>query len=115
MVAALADAGFTTASGRPFDVPAVRGLRRRHQLAGPVPRPPRGGDHTPLEVATRLGVAEDVVYYWLAHGQLDAHRNARGHWRVPFSADVEAACRQRVLASTRITRRVQLLAAGGAV
>lgn len=115
VVADLAAAGFTTATGRPFDVKAVRGLRRRHRLLGRLARPPRGGALTALDVAIRIGVTEDVVYDWLAHGHLDAHRDARGRWCVPFSSDVEDACRQRVLASSRITRRFQLLAPGGAV
>ena len=115
LVAALAAAGFSTATERPFDVKAVRALRRRHHLAGPLPHLPAGGDVSALNVARRLGVAKDVVYYWLAHGHLDARRDARGRWRVPFPASVEEACRQRVLASSRIKPRVQLLAPGGAV
>jgi hypothetical protein len=115
VVADLAAAGLTTATGHPFDVKAVRGLRRRHRLAGLVARPLSGGDLTALDVARRIGVTDDVVYNWLAHGHLDAHRDARGRWRVPFPPDVEDACRQRVLASSRITRRVPPQAAGGAV
>lgn len=78
VVGDLTAAGFTTATGRPFDIKAVRGLRRRQRLACLVPRPPIGGDLTALAVATRIGVTEDVV-------------------------------------SSQITRRVQPLAAGGAV
>ena len=114
LVTALAAAGFATATGRPFDVKAVRRLRRRSARVGPVPCVPGADDVTAREVATRLGVTDDVVYAWLAQGHLDADRDAHGRWRVSFSAEVEAACRQRVLASSRITPRV-LLATGGAV
>ena len=115
VIAALAAAGFTTATGRPFDRKALRGLRRRHQLPRPRPRLSAAGNVTAVDVARRLGVAKDVVYYWLTHGHLDAHRDTRGHWHVPFSAAVEEACRQRVLASSRIKPRPQPLAPGGAV
>lgn len=115
LVADLAAAGFTTATGRPFDVKTVRGLRRVHRLVLPSPRPFGSGDIAVVDVATRLGVTDDVVYYWITHDHLKARRDHRGRWCVPFSADVEEACRQRVLASSRITRRLQPLAAGGAV
>lgn len=115
LVADLAAAGFTTATGRPFDVKTVRWLRRVRRLVVRSPRPLAAGDLTVVDVATRLGVTDDVVYYWITHGHLDAHRDHRGRWCVPFSADIEEACRQRALASSRITRRFQPLAAGGAV
>jgi DNA invertase Pin-like site-specific DNA recombinase len=114
LLAALAAAGFVTATGRPFNVKTLRALRRRQGLAAS-PRPSIGGDVAAVDVASRLGVAKDVVYYWLEHGHLAGHRDTQGRWFVPFSADVEAMCRRRVLASARIKPRVQRLAPGGAV
>jgi DNA invertase Pin-like site-specific DNA recombinase len=114
LLAALAAAGFVTATGRLFDVKALRALRRRQGLAQS-PRPSIGGDVAAVDVASRLGVAKDVVYYWLEHGYLAGHQDARGRWRVCFSTEVEATCRQRMLASARIKPRVQRLAPGGAV
>jgi excisionase family DNA binding protein len=115
LVADLTAAGLTTGTGRPFNVKTVRWLRRVHRVAFPSPRSLTAGDVTAVAAAARLGVTEDVVYYWISQGHLEAHRDAHGHWCIPFSADVEAACHQRVLASARITGRVQPTAAGGAV
>jgi len=115
LVADLTAAGLTTGTGRPFDVKTVRWLRRVHRVGFSSPRSLTSGEVTAVKAAARLGVTEDVVYYWISHGHLEAHRDSHGHWCIPFSADVEAACHQRVLASSRIKCRVQPTAAGGAV
>lgn len=113
LVAALAAAGLMTGTGRPFDVAAVRWLRHVYQI-------PRASwlapdEVTAADVAASLGIADGVVYYWIAHGQLDARQDDRGRWCVRFPPDVKEACRQRVLASSRITPRTQPVAVGGAV
>jgi DNA invertase Pin-like site-specific DNA recombinase len=113
LVAALNAAGFTTTTGQPFAVKDVRALRRRLQL--PSPPSPNDGGLPATEVARRLGVAKGVVYYWLEQGHVDGHRDMCGRWRVAFSAEVEAACRQRVVASSRLKPRTERLAPGGAV
>jgi DNA invertase Pin-like site-specific DNA recombinase len=113
VVAALKTAGFTTTTGQSFTVKDVRGLRRRHQL--PPPPAPDDGRLPATDVARRLGVDKGVVYYWLEHGHVDGHQDVHGRWRVSFSADVEAACRQRTQASSRIKLRTPRLAPGGAV
>ncbi|MBI3456492.1 MAG: recombinase zinc beta ribbon domain-containing protein [Candidatus Rokubacteria bacterium] len=51
---------------------------------------------TVAQVARRLGVAESVVYHWISQGQLDARRGVGRRLCVPFSTQVEQACRQRV-------------------
>lgn len=111
VVAELTAAGFMTGTGRPFAVAAVRWLRHVYRI----PQPPGlgPGEITVADVAGNLGVAANAVYYWIAHGQLDARRNPRGRWCVPFPTDVREACRQRVLASPRIKPRTPTRAAGG--
>jgi hypothetical protein len=114
IVAALNAAGLRTGTGRPFDLTAVRWLRFVHRI--PLPPPPRAqGELTVVDVAARLGIARDAVYYWIERGQLDARRDDRGRLYVRFSADVEQACRQRVIASVHIRPRTPICAVGGAV
>jgi hypothetical protein len=112
LVDALTAAGFTTATGGAFSVKAVRALRRRYHL----PFPARPSGLPAAEVARRLGVSKGVIYYWLEQGQLRGQQDERGYWCVPFSAEVEAACRQRVAASARIhPPSTQRLSPGDAV
>jgi hypothetical protein len=115
LVAELAAAGLTTGTGRPFNVPAVRWMRYAHQI----PAAPRAllvpGELTVAQVATRLDVADDVIYHWVSCGQLVARRGAGGRLCVPFSDDVEEACRKRVRCSTRIKPRTKTAAGGGAI
>jgi DNA invertase Pin-like site-specific DNA recombinase len=113
VVAALNVAGFTTGAGRPFDVAAVRWLRYAHRI--PSPSPLAQEEVTVADVAASLGIAEGVVYYWIKHGQLDARRDHRGRWCVPFPASVKESCRQWVLASSRVKPRPLMRTAGGAV
>jgi hypothetical protein len=115
LVGELEAAGFRTGTGRPFDVPAVRWLRYAHRIPAPPGAWLAPGAVTVADVARKLGIAEDAVYYWISRGQLDAHRDRRGRLGVPFPADVEAACRQRVQDSAHLKPRTQTLAVGGAV
>src|SRR5262249_13577563 len=72
---ALAMAGFSTGTGRPFDVAAVRWLRPVYRIQVPSPLAP--GEVTVAEVAATLGITEGVVDYWIKHGQLEARQDDR--------------------------------------
>jgi transposase-like protein len=113
LVAELNAAGFRTGTQRAFDVEAVRWVRFAHQI----PSAPR---HTPEEltvtdVATRLEISANAIYYWIEQGQLQARRDHTGRLYVPFPSDVEEACRQRVRVSGHLKPRTQTCAVGGAV
>jgi DNA invertase Pin-like site-specific DNA recombinase len=110
---ALAIAGFSTGTGRPFDVAAVRWLRHVHKIHVPSPLAP--GEVTVADVAATLGITEGVVYYWIKHDQLDARQDHRGRWCIPFPVQVQETCRQWLHASTRIKHRTPDVTAGGAV
>jgi DNA invertase Pin-like site-specific DNA recombinase len=114
LVAELNAAGLTTGTGRPFDVAAVRWLRFAYRIPSP-PTTLACGEVAVADVAARLGITESAVYYWIAQGQLEARRDDRGRLCVPFSTDVEEACRQRMLMSTHIKLQTQTCTVGGAV
>jgi DNA invertase Pin-like site-specific DNA recombinase len=115
LVGELEAAGFRTGTGRPFDVAAVRWLRHAYQIPAARAAWRTLGAVTVAEVARTLGIAADAVYYWISQGHLAAHRDRSGRLGVPFSANVEAACRQRVQESAHLKPRTQTLAVGGAV
>jgi DNA invertase Pin-like site-specific DNA recombinase len=64
----------------------------------------RDDELTVTQTADRLGVSIHVVYYWLQRGYLQGHRDRAGRWCIPFTAQTEQACRQRIAASTRIPK-----------
>lgn len=76
VAAALDAAGFRTGTRRRFDVAAVRWLRYAHRI----PAAPRlaPGEVTVAGIAACLGISESAVYYWIAQGQLEAHRDHGG-------------------------------------
>lgn len=115
IAAELRVAGSLTGTSRPFDVAAVRWVRYAHDIPSPVRSPLAPGELSVREVATRLGVSQNVVYYWIGHGQLEARRTETGRCCVPFPPEVEEDCRRRVVNSVRINPRTQLALAGGAV
>lgn len=114
MVEALNAAGLKTGTGRPFDAAAVRWIRFVHRIPLP-PATRMDGELTVTEVATKLGIARDAVYYWIERGHLHARRDEQGGLYVPFPADVEDTCRQRVITSVHLKPRTPTCAAGGVV
>jgi len=93
-------AGFKTGAGHPFDMAAVRRLRRAYGIA-PV-RPLEPGELSVQHLAAHLGVGVHVIHYWLCQGWLVARRTARNRWCIPFTSGIERACRQRLTRSHRI-------------
>jgi hypothetical protein len=98
---------------RPFDEAAVRWVRFAYQVPSPPLLAPN--ELSVRDVATRLGVSEGVVYYWIERDQLAARRGPGNRLCVPFSPEIEQACRERIVRSSRIVPGTQTLAARGAV
>jgi DNA invertase Pin-like site-specific DNA recombinase len=113
LAAELNGAGLRTGAGRPFDPAAVQWLRWRYQIPSPPPFAP--GELSVHDVARRLGVSDGVVYYWIAHGQLDGRRGPGNRHHIPFPPEVEQACRERIANSVHIKPPTEIVAAGGAV
>jgi DNA invertase Pin-like site-specific DNA recombinase/transposase-like protein len=91
----------------PFGPDVEEVCRQRIAASAHLPRiddPTPAADHerTVGQVATALGISTNVVYYWIEHHQIDARHGPGGRWLITFTAEVEAACRQRVAASARI-------------
>jgi DNA invertase Pin-like site-specific DNA recombinase len=106
-------AGYCTGAGRAFDPKAVRWLRHVHHV--PAPAPFQAGELSVAEVAKRLGITANAVYYWVQHGQLAARRTPSGRWCVAFGPEVQAACRQKITDSAHLTPPTQTAPTGGAV
>ncbi|MHB8288437.1 MAG: helix-turn-helix domain-containing protein [Acidimicrobiales bacterium] len=93
-------AGYVTGVGRPFDCDAVTSLRNYHGI--PKPQLLKDGETTVAEIARRLGVDHNSVIYWINRGWLPARRGLNDQWCIPFDADIEANCRDRVARSAHI-------------
>jgi excisionase family DNA binding protein len=105
-------AGLRTGKGLPFDGHAVRHIRRaRHIPATPLPHP---GGLTVDEVAERLGISPGVIYDWISHNKLAAHRDPGNRLRIPFDPAIEQDCRERIANSSHIPQ-TKIAATGGAV
>jgi excisionase family DNA binding protein len=112
LVAILTAAGLLSGGGLPFNVVAVHWMRRAHQIPeAPLLAP---GELTVHEVAARLNVAAGVIYEWISAGRLKVRRLGR-RLCVPFSPEVEDACREWVRRSPQIKLRGQITTTGGAV
>ena len=105
-------AGLRTGKGLPFDGHAVRHIRRaRHIPATPLPHP---GGLTVDEVAERLGISPGVIYDWISHNKLAAHRDPGNRLRISFNPAIEQDCRERIANSSHIPQ-TKIAATGGAV
>ena len=89
--------GLATGHGRPFDVKAVQWIRHAYNI--PAPAPYAGGEISVAEAARRLGCGTGVIYYWIESAQLDARRGPGGRLCIPWTSNIEAACRRRIAGS----------------
>jgi hypothetical protein len=97
LAAALNTAGHRTAHSRPFDAGSAGNLRQYYKI--PSPAPVSHDELTISEAAGKTGVSIQTIKYWIDRGYLTAHRGPAGLWAIPFTPDVEAACRQRAARS----------------
>jgi excisionase family DNA binding protein len=108
----LNQAGYRTASDRPFTEDSVRWMRWRNQL----PKPnPADGEIGVDELAKQLEVGNSVIYRWIKTGKLQARRIGQRKFAITFNDEIEAACRQRIADSIRIKPQTQQTVAGSAV
>jgi len=95
----------TTGTGRAFDVEAVRWVRFTYRIRSqPLLKP---GELTVDQVARRLGISASAVYYWIDAGQLAVRRSPAGRLAVPFSPEIDRACRERIALSSHLPTRTQ--------
>jgi excisionase family DNA binding protein len=67
------------------------------------------------QVAERLGISADAVYYWIERGHLAARRSTNGRLCVSFTREVETACRKRVADSHHLSTGFRKVSAREAV
>jgi DNA invertase Pin-like site-specific DNA recombinase len=108
-------AAMRTSTGLPFDEKAVRWLRWRYRILTEPSQLLRDGELTVAQVAERLTVSPGVIYAWISTGKLEARRGPANRLYIPFDADVEQDCRQRVANSVHLPRETKTRATAGAV
>jgi DNA invertase Pin-like site-specific DNA recombinase len=113
LVIELTAAGLRTGHGNLFDVKAVQWVRHVHHVK--TPSPYAAGEISVRAAAERLAVSVNVVYYWIDTGQLSTYRGSGHQHRIPWTAAIEAACRQRITNSIHLVPQPQTLTAGQAV
>jgi DNA invertase Pin-like site-specific DNA recombinase/predicted site-specific integrase-resolvase len=59
------------------------------------------GEISVHQAATRLGVQDPVVYYWIRTGQITARKADHGRVAIPWDDDVHDACRRLAAQTTR--------------
>jgi len=62
---------------------------------------------SPAAVAARLHISRDAVYHWIDHGHLPARRGPGGRYYIRFTAEDEAACRQRIATSSQLPSKIK--------
>jgi excisionase family DNA binding protein len=96
----------------PFDTDTESACRRRlatsphvHRDRDDIDR--QNGELSIAEVADRLGVKADAVYYWAQRGYLPTRRSKSGRRWVNFTAELQASCEQRITNSYKFPPEVK--------
>jgi len=110
---ALNAAGHRTGLGRPFTAKAVQWIRHAYRVPSPGPHAP--GQVSVAAAAARLGISIGAVYYWIETNQLAAHHGRGNRLCIPWTDDVEAACRKRIADSHHLNTATPNSTAGEAV
>jgi DNA invertase Pin-like site-specific DNA recombinase len=104
--------GQVSALGKPFTVSMIQWIRHRYQI--PKPNLVRPEELTVQQVAERLRVSPNVVYYWIDRGVIQARRLNAGspYWITLNETDehrlqewIRNSCRIRITSSTPLEER----------
>ena len=90
-----------SATGKPYTLKIIQWIRCRHKIAPAVLRKPE--ELTVQQVAADFAVSDNVVYYWITHGVIQARRTNSGspYW-ITLSPPDEQRLRDWVRHSSRI-------------
>jgi DNA invertase Pin-like site-specific DNA recombinase/predicted DNA-binding transcriptional regulator AlpA len=113
LVTRLNAAGHRTGKGRRFDIDAVQWVRHVHKI--PTPAPLSRGEISVADVADRLGISADAIYYWIKAGHLPARRGPGNRLAITWDAEIETSCRARIASSSHLNPTSQPITAGEAV
>jgi len=93
--------GQLSAKEKPYTAKMIRWMRWRHRIPAPVLKKPE--ELTVQQVAARFGVSDAVVYYWIEHRMIKAHRwnDRMPHWITLDETD-EKRLRDYIRNSSRI-------------
>ena len=97
LVAILAQRGYRTGAGRPFDIKAVQWVRHAYQI--PSPSPCRDTEISVADAARRLGCSPGVVYYWIETRQLDSPPQPRRQALHPLDTSHRGGLPARITSS----------------
>ena len=108
-------AGRRSPTGRwciPFPPEVEAACRARLAVSPHVHRDADGVDRRPgelsiAEVADRLAIKADVVYYWASRGYLPTRRGRAGRRWIDLTPELEAACHARIAGSYKLTEDVK--------
>ncbi len=113
LAAELNHAGLKTGTGKCFSAASIQWIRYVYDIGRPQLLAP--GELSVKQVAARIGIAPDALYFWISQGQIAVRRAAGGRLCVPFTPEVEQTLRRRIANSNRITLRTQNVAVGDPV
>jgi DNA invertase Pin-like site-specific DNA recombinase len=94
--------GFTTGTGREFDIKAVQWIRHAYDI--PAPATYAAGEISVAAAAERLGCSTGVIYYWIENALLHARRGSGNRHCISWTEQIEAVCRARIAASGHLNR-----------
>jgi hypothetical protein len=88
--------GRLSATGKPFTISMIRHIRSAYAI--PAPTLKHSDELTVKELAAKLQVSPQMVYYWIRRGELEVRRikNGMPYWITLIPED-EVKLRQRIL------------------
>jgi len=101
IAAQLNDAEQRSAKGKPFSRAMISWIRYRHRIPAPAKHP---DELTVAQLAPKLGISRNVVYYWIERGILPARRLHRG---APYWITLDDAKETELIDWIRKSSRIQ--------